>query len=92
MKIFFELLPVALAFVVALLAATSYTKARRNVDRAVLILSSASAVMLIIAQTSWYSTLTGGGFDDPTWVNDLWTVFNTTVMSAFIANALGRRK
>jgi len=92
MQTFFELVPVALAFAVALIASTAFTKARRSKDRIVFSLSTMAAIMLIIAQTSWYSTLTGGGADDPTWVNNLWTLFNTTVMATFLTNALGRTK
>jgi len=91
MTTIFELIPVAMAFAVAIFSSTAYTKARRIHDRTMLIMATLAAIMLIIAQTSWYSTLTGGGVDDPTWVNNLWTLFNTTVMSAFLINAIGRK-
>lgn len=80
-----------MAFAVAIFSSTAYTKARRLHDRILLVLATLSAIMLIVAQTSWYSTLTGGGTDDPEWVNNLWTAFNATVMGAFLIHAIGRK-
>lgn len=88
----FELLPVALALAAAVTCSVSYKSAKERRTRLVLGLGIVCAALLILAQTSWWgSFVLTGKLEGTVWANWLWTVFNCTVMVAFICYARGHR-
>lgn len=92
MRTFFELLPVALAIVAIILSGVMYNRARRKADKVRNILSIICAVLLIIAQTSWYTTAVVMNKLEDTWIaNVIWTVFNILTMLTIIVNSIPRK-
>lgn len=89
---FFELLPVLLAMIAAVTCASRYSRERRRSDRVIMVLGVLCAVLLIFAQTSWWTSYVVQGHALGTQVaNAAWTVFNCLVMVSFILSSLPRR-
>ena len=85
---FFELLPVLLAMVAGVLCAARYRHERRTQMRAVLLLGVVCALLLIVAQASWWSSHVVEGLQQgQEFANALWTLFNSLAMLAFIVAA-----
>ncbi len=81
----FELVPVGLALVAAVLCSMRAREAKTRQYRLSLMLGVVCAVLLIVAQTSWWGTYIVQGHLEGTWLaNIIWTVFNSLVMVAFI--------
>lgn len=82
---YLELLPIVLAVISIFVSAKAYLKARRKTDKLRLILSIVTAMIMIIAQTSWYTTsILLHRIEDSTFANYLWTIFNTLAMIILI--------
>lgn len=82
---FFEFLPVGLALAAAVLCAQKYSDTRRKAERLVCLLGTICAVLLMFAQTSWWSAYYIHGLGLGTdFANHVWTLFNILTMSAFI--------
>lgn len=82
---YFELLPIILAIVSIFISSKAYLIARRKTDKLRLILSIIAAIVMIIAQTSWYTTsVLMGQIQDTSFANHLWTLFNTLAMIILI--------
>lgn len=82
---FFESLPIILALIAIVISAKSFHLSRRKADKVRCLLSIIIALLLIIAQSSWYITsVILGKVEDTTFANHLWTVFNTLVMLILI--------
>lgn len=82
---YLEFLPIVLAIVSIFISTSAYLKARRKWDKVRLMLSIIAAIVMIVAQTSWYTTaIIMGKIEDTTFANHLWTLFNTLVMSILI--------
>jgi Na+/phosphate symporter len=89
----FELLPVALACVAAVLCARSYSRERRRDHRLTLLIGVVCSVILVIAQTSWFTSyIVLGSNEGAAFANVLWTIFNSLVMFCFIAAARTPKK
>ncbi len=84
-RIGFEAIPVAVAFFVIILGLFKAVTLRTKESRTVAWLSVTSAILLVIAQTSWSWTmfikkdLLGTDF-----ANIIWTWFNTIVMCSML--------
>jgi hypothetical protein len=82
---FFEFLPVVLALAASVLCAQKYSDTRRKSERLVCLLGTICAVMLMFAQTSWWSAYTYHGLGLGTdLANHVWSAFNSLTMVAFI--------
>lgn len=89
----FEAIPILLAIYAAIICARQYTLDRRKHHKRVLLLGVISSLLLIIAQTSWYVTYVVNGNLIGTWfANQVWTLFNSLTMLAFIMLAHGGAK
>lgn len=92
MKYIFESLPIILALYAALVCARQYALDRRKQYKRVLLLGVLCSVLLILAQTSWLVSSAVQGNMVGTWLADqVWTLFNSTTMLAFILLAHGGR-
>lgn len=88
----FELVPVVLALVAAVTCASRYSRERRRSDRIVMVLGVVCSILLIFAQTSWWTSyVLQGNLVGTKIANVIWTVFNTLVMISFILASLPRR-
>lgn len=84
----FELIPVALAIVAAILCARRFGFERRRNTKVFMGLAVVCAVLLVIAQSSWWASYVVQGVGEGTAFADaIWTVFNTLVMISFIVTA-----
>ena len=93
MQHIFEALPIVLAVYAAIICARQYALDRRKHHKRVLLLGVLNSLILIVAQTSWYVTYVVNGNLVGTWFADqLWTVFNSLTMLAFILLARGGTK
>ena len=94
-RFWFELLPVFLAVVAAIVCAI-----RAGVEhgrlKILFTLATIACVLLIVAQTSWWSVLVfevvSSGYIDDNFANYIWTVFNSIVMTSYLVSALDRDK
>lgn len=87
-----ELVPLLLAFPAVFYAGTRYAKLRRLRDKVINAMSIGCAVLLIVAQTSWYTTtVILNRLEDAVYINTVWTVFNSLVMVLIILISLPRK-
>ena len=88
----FQLLPVFLALIAAVVCSRHFATHRRRRDRTAMALAVSASVLLVVAQTSWWTTYLIQGDLLGTWfANMIWTIFNTVVMVVFILIALPRK-
>lgn len=88
-----QLFPVILALIAAVLCTQSYATGRRRQDKTVMALGVLCALMLIVAQTSWWTTYLIQGNLLGTWfANSIWVIFNALTMIVFIILAYPRAK
>jgi len=81
----FQLLPVVLAIVAAVSCAIRFAKDRRRYDKWAMLLGTLSSLLLIVAQTSWWTTyIITNSLQGTVFANTLWTVFNSTSMVTLI--------
>jgi len=81
----FQILPIVLAFVAAISCSISFARDRRTQDKVGMVIACLSSVLLIVAQTSWWTTyLIEHSLQGTVFANTIWTVFNSTTMIAFI--------
>lgn len=93
LKHIFEILPVVLACFSAVTCSIRYSTDRRKHDRIAMILATVCSVMLIVAQTSWWTTsLVEHSLQGTVFANAIWTLFNSLTMLTFIVIAKTRRK
>lgn len=90
MLYWFELVPVVLAVIACVMCSLRYPSERRSRDRVALLLGSLCSMFLIVAQTSWWSSLRSGDTTNTWWANYVLAVFHTLTMCAFIALAWPR--
>jgi len=89
---FFQLLPVILACIAAVACSMRFARDRRKHDRVAMFIAALSSVLLVIAQTSWWSSyILQGSLKGTEFANFLWTIFNTLTMVSFILIAQPRR-
>jgi len=95
-RFWFELAPVFLAVIASVLCAV---RASSEVGRLrwFFTLATIASVLLILAQTSWWSVLVFQlqsvmPYIDDDIANMVWTIFNTTVMIAFMVSAFDKSK
>lgn len=82
MRLFFEALPIFAAMLALVL---SFRRALVTKDvhvRNASFMGAASAVLLIVAQTSWSWSVSVGNTMGENFANHIWTVFNLVVMLA----------
>lgn len=91
-----ELLPIALAIVAIFSASLMFKNTRRKHDRIRCIVGIVAAIVMIVAQTSWFTTyVLMGNLEDTSFANALWTIFNTLSMILVILQTIprvGKRK
>jgi hypothetical protein len=93
MQKIFEATPILLACYAALICAKQYFNDRRKDHKRVMLLGIICSLLLIIAQTSWYVTyVVQGNLLGTVFSDQLWTVFNSLTMLAFILLAHGGNK
>lgn len=87
----FELIPLLLAIIAIAVCAMRLRNDRRRTTRTKMILSIVSAVLLIVAQSSWVNSyLINGNLLGTVFADYVWTFFNSLVMSSFIYSAVNR--
>lgn len=83
-----ELGPIVIAVFTTLAASINFSRASRNNNssvRLISILSMISALMLIVAQSSWYVLVViMNRLEDSVYSNYLWTAFNCLIMLLLI--------
>lgn len=88
LRYLFELTPVALALVVSVVCSYRYGRERRMQNRLLMLLGMVNAVLLIVAQTSWWTSfLVQGAGMGTEFADVLWSVFNNLVMVSFLVAA-----
>jgi len=94
-RFWFELLPVLLAVIAAIVCAIRAGTERGRL-KVLFTLATLACVLLIVAQTSWWSVLVfeavSSGYIDDDFANYIWTVFNCTVMASYLVSALDKEK
>lgn len=89
MLFIFEFLPVVLAAMAVVLCGLRYSAECKTSVRVPMLLGVICGLLLIIAQTSWWTSIRVEGLTVGTAFADaLWTLFNSLVMSCFIYMAL----
>ena len=89
MLFIFELLPVALATVAVILCGLRYSSECKRSVRIPMLMGGACGLLLIVAQTSWWSSIRIEGLPFGTaFADGIWTLFNSIVMACFIYMAL----
>jgi len=87
----FELMPVALALVATISCAHRFNTTRHKPTRNLMLLAVICAIIMMIAQTTWWSYWTlRNEMVRPAYTAVLWTVFNILSMVAFIYASLRR--
>lgn len=90
MQYILDTVPILLAIYAAVVCSRKYAEDRRKHTKRVLALGVAGAILLIIAQTSWYVSSDIFHNTLGTWFADqIWTIFNSVTMVAFILLAHG---
>jgi hypothetical protein len=90
MQYIIEGIPILLALYVLVVCSRKYLYDRRKHNRAILTMGVFSALLLIIAQTSWYVNSIIMHNDICTWLSQhTWYLFNLVTMLAFIKLASG---
>ena len=90
LKSMFELLPVALAVLVIASCALRFQAVPEG--RLTMGLAMLAATLLIVAQTSWWtSSVLSGDFKGTWFANAIWTIFNTLVMLVFLLMSRRRK-
>ncbi len=85
LKYIFELLPVMLAFAAAISCSVRFTVERRKDYRVAMIIAAVCAILLVVAQTSWWvSYAINGNLQGTVFANTIWTIFNSLTMVTFI--------
>ena len=93
MQNIFEAIPIILACYAALICAKQYINDRRKQHKRLMLLGIICALLLIIAQTSWYVTyVVQGNLLGTVFSDQIWTIFNSLTMLAFIMLAHGGTK
>lgn len=89
---FFEILPIVLAIISAILCSIKYSSYRRQDDKVIMILAVFCSILLIIAQTSWWTSyIIENSLEGTRFANATWTVFNNVTMIIFISLAIKRK-
>jgi hypothetical protein len=84
---YLELLPVILAAIAIFASARAFKNTTVGIDKVKLCLSMLTASLLIIAQTSWFTaSVINGLFEDTSFADNIWTIFNTLAMIVLILN------
>ena len=87
-----ELFPVGLALVAIATSSIMYNRTRRKYDKVRSLFGIIIAVVMIIAQTSWYTTsVIMGKLEDTVFANALWTIFNSLTMILIIMYSVPRQ-
>jgi len=95
-RFWFELAPVILAMASALLCSVRASVERGRL-RVFFTLATIASVLLILAQTSWWSVIIFQLKEVTPYIDDdaanmVWTLFNITVTIAFIVSAFERER
>jgi len=95
-RFWFELMPVFLAVFAAVLCSVRASVERGRL-RVFFTLSTVACVLLILAQTSWWSVIVFELKEITPYIDDdlsniVWTLFNTTVMCSYAISAFDRNK
>lgn len=89
MLFIFELLPVALAAIAVILCGLRYSAECKRSIRIPMLMGVICGLLLIVAQTSWWSSIHIEGLPFGTaFADGIWTLLNSIVMSCFIYMAL----
>lgn len=88
-----EFIPVGLAIVAIFFASGNHDYFHTTRDKVVNVLSVIAAIILVVAQSSWYvSAVIDGNFAGTWFANQLWTIFNSLVMIIIIITTFPRDK
>ena len=87
-----ELFPIGLALIAIFTSSIMYRKTRRKYDKVRTIFGIIAASIMIVAQTSWYTTsVIMDNLEDTVFANTLWTIFNSLTMILIILYSIPRR-
>ena len=89
MLLIFELLPVVLAAIAVVLCGLRYSAECKRSIRIPMLMGVVCGLLLITAQTSWWTSIrVEGAMFGTEFADALWTAFNSIVMGCFIYLAL----
>ena len=92
MKPIFELVPVVLSVIAIIVGAIRLRHQLSNNIRLQAGFGILAAILLMFAQTSWFSTLFFiGDTIDTSFADDLWTWFNLISMALIISNSMDHK-
>lgn len=84
-SVMLELVPIGLAIVSVISCTRSLFRERRRVTKVTSGFGLVCSLILIVAQSSWWTSYAiNGNIEGTVWANTLWTIFNTLTMTAFI--------
>lgn len=87
-----DIIPIILAFIAAVMAALKIRTARRDTDKMVYIISVVSAILMIIAQTSWWvSYVLLNDLKGTLFSNIIWGITDSLLMIIIILNSYSRK-
>lgn len=79
-----EAVPVILAIISVFFILKKLRERKGAGNNSQLYLALVASLLLIIAQTSWHTLVSLGRIEDTTWANQIWTLFNSLVMTSYI--------
>lgn len=87
-----EFIPVVLGILAVYFAAGKLVTHRRRLDTVATMLSILAAIVMIVAQSSWYTSAIVEQDLQGTWfANQLWTLFNSLAMIIIILHSYPRK-
>ena len=93
LNLVFNILPIGLAIVSAIMCTRRFHEDRRRHDRIVMASAVVCSILLILAQTSWWTSYAIEGYLQGTWfANVIWALFNILVTVTFIMFAYRPKK
>lgn len=82
---FIEFIPIILAIIAAISCSYRFKHCRRSSDKISMFFATLAALLLIIAQTSWWvSYIIEGDLLGTKFANNIWTIFDSLIMICLI--------
>lgn len=88
MRTLFESIPILLAVLSMFYSIRAALLTEKNKDRYIFLTTALSALLLILAQSSWAWSVSHQYPIGQLWADNIWTIFNTLVMCVHISLAI----